>query len=251
MAKMWAGRTDGTTEKIADDFNSSIHFDCRMYRQDITGSMAHAAMLAAQNIISQTDADQLIAGLEEILQDLDSGKLHLYQVATLVPMGGVVYDFQLLDVLSAAGATLDTEDLYDGAQSERLLAAAQTAMPSGYMTTPIADGKARFENLDAGLYLVWQDKAGACEGYDPIHPFLISVPRLQDGAYTMHVVADPKVPLHTEPTPPPPPPPPPPPDIPQTGQMNWPIPVMAVAGTVLLVVGCILLAGRKRAGHEE
>ena len=75
MAKMWAGRTDGTTEKIADDFNSSIHFDCRMYRQDITGSMAHAAMLAAQNIISQADADALIAGLEGILQDLDSGTL--------------------------------------------------------------------------------------------------------------------------------------------------------------------------------
>ena len=51
MAKMWAGRTDGATEQIADDFNSSIHFDSRMYRQDITGSMAHAAMLAAKNII--------------------------------------------------------------------------------------------------------------------------------------------------------------------------------------------------------
>ena len=75
MAKMWAGRTDGTTEKIADDFNSSIHFDCRMYRQDITGSMAHAAMLAAQSIITQADADQLIAGLESILQDLDNGVL--------------------------------------------------------------------------------------------------------------------------------------------------------------------------------
>ncbi len=75
MAKMWAGRTDGVTEKIADDFNSSIHFDCRMYSQDITGSMAHAAMLAAKNIISQDDADQLIAGLEEILADLNSGKL--------------------------------------------------------------------------------------------------------------------------------------------------------------------------------
>ena len=47
MAKMWAGRTDGVTEKIADDFNSSIQFDSRMYRQDITGSMTHAAMLAA------------------------------------------------------------------------------------------------------------------------------------------------------------------------------------------------------------
>ena len=75
MAKMWAGRTDGTTEQIADDFNSSIHFDSRMYRQDITGSMIHAAMLAKQGIISQSDADTLIAGLEEILQELDSGTL--------------------------------------------------------------------------------------------------------------------------------------------------------------------------------
>ena len=75
MAKMWAGRTDGTTEKIADDFNSSIHFDSRMYRQDITGSMAHAGMLAARGIIAQADADQLIAGLEQILQDIESGKL--------------------------------------------------------------------------------------------------------------------------------------------------------------------------------
>ena len=75
MAKMWAGRTDGTTEKIADDFNSSIHFDCRMYRQDITGSMAHAAMLAGKGIISQADADALIDGLEQILKDLESGAL--------------------------------------------------------------------------------------------------------------------------------------------------------------------------------
>ena len=75
MAKMWAGRTDGVTEKIADDFNSSIHFDSRMYRQDITGSMAHAAMLAAKSIISQQEADTLIAGLEQILSDLESGSL--------------------------------------------------------------------------------------------------------------------------------------------------------------------------------
>ena len=75
MAKMWAGRTDGTTEKIADDFNSSIRFDSRMYRQDITGSMAHASMLALKGIISQADADCLIEGLEGILQDLDSGAL--------------------------------------------------------------------------------------------------------------------------------------------------------------------------------
>ena len=75
MAKMWAGRTDGQVEKIADDFNSSIRFDQRMYKQDITGSMAHAAMLASKGIITDDDADKLIAGLEDILSDIESGKL--------------------------------------------------------------------------------------------------------------------------------------------------------------------------------
>ena len=75
MSKMWAGRTSGATDSIADDFNSSIRFDCRMYRQDITGSMAHAAMLGAQGIIAQREAEQLIDGLQGILEDLDSGAL--------------------------------------------------------------------------------------------------------------------------------------------------------------------------------
>ncbi len=72
---MWAGRTSGITDSIADDFNSSIHFDCKMYRQDIKGSMAHALMLGAQGIIEKSEADTLIAGLEGILSDLDSGAL--------------------------------------------------------------------------------------------------------------------------------------------------------------------------------
>ena len=75
MAKMWAGRTDGQTDRLADDFNSSIGFDCRMYRQDITGSMAHAAMLSATGILPKADADTLIDGLQTILDDLGSGKL--------------------------------------------------------------------------------------------------------------------------------------------------------------------------------
>ncbi len=75
MAKMWAGRTDGVTSQIADDFNSSISFDSRMAKQDITGSMAHAAMLGAQGIITETEAAQLIDGLQAILDDLTSGAL--------------------------------------------------------------------------------------------------------------------------------------------------------------------------------
>ena len=75
MAKMWAGRTSGVTDSIADDFNSSIRFDCKMYKQDITGSMAHAAMLGAKNIISKKEAENLIDGLQGILDDLESGAL--------------------------------------------------------------------------------------------------------------------------------------------------------------------------------
>ena len=75
MAKMWAGRTSGVTDSIADDFNSSIRFDCKMYKQDITGSMAHAAMLGAKGIIAETETDTLIDGLQGILNDLESGEL--------------------------------------------------------------------------------------------------------------------------------------------------------------------------------
>ena len=75
MAKLWAGRTAGMTDKIADGFNSSIHFDCKMYQQDIEGSMAHAAMLGAKGILSADEAQALIDGLDEILNDLQSGAL--------------------------------------------------------------------------------------------------------------------------------------------------------------------------------
>ena len=83
---MWTGRTDGVTDKIADDFNSSIKFDSRMYKQDILGSMAHATMLGAKNIISKNDADILIEGLDGILKDIESGKLAIDYTAEDIHM---------------------------------------------------------------------------------------------------------------------------------------------------------------------
>ena len=77
MPKLWAGRTSGVTDSVADDFNSSIRFDCKMYKQDITGSMAHAAMLGAKGIISRQESEQLIDGLQGILDDLESGALEI------------------------------------------------------------------------------------------------------------------------------------------------------------------------------
>ena len=77
MNKLWAGRSEAETSALADAFNSSIAVDGRMYQQDITGSMAHAAMLAKCGILTQADADQIIGGLAGILADLQSGALQL------------------------------------------------------------------------------------------------------------------------------------------------------------------------------
>ncbi len=75
MDKMWAGRFQKALDKEADDFNSSLHFDCKMFRQDIQGSIAHATMLAKQGIITQTDCEEIIDGLSGILDDISEGKL--------------------------------------------------------------------------------------------------------------------------------------------------------------------------------
>lgn len=75
MEKMWAGRFAKKLDSKADDFNSSIRFDCKMYRQDILGSVAHAEMLAKQNIISASDSESIINGLMEILEEIECGKL--------------------------------------------------------------------------------------------------------------------------------------------------------------------------------
>ncbi|MBQ3221776.1 MAG: argininosuccinate lyase [Clostridia bacterium] len=75
MEKMWAGRFAKALDKKADDFNSSLRFDYRMYAQDIKGSMMHAEMLARQGILPESDKDAIIDGLAGILADIESGKL--------------------------------------------------------------------------------------------------------------------------------------------------------------------------------
>ena len=77
MAKLWQGVTEGVTSKVADDFNSSISFDSRMFREDISGSVAHAKMLAKCGIISEDEKNEIIAGLFGILEDLESGTLRI------------------------------------------------------------------------------------------------------------------------------------------------------------------------------
>ncbi|MGN1073776.1 MAG: argininosuccinate lyase [Eubacteriales bacterium] len=73
--KLWGGRFSQETDKTANDFQASIGFDQRLYREDIEGSLAHAAMLARQGIISPEDERQIRDGLNSILADIEAGKL--------------------------------------------------------------------------------------------------------------------------------------------------------------------------------
>ena len=74
-SKMWAGRSSKEVDSRVNDFNSSIKFDSRMYRQDIKGSMAHAEMLGDCGIIEKSESEKIIEGLKGILADIDDGKL--------------------------------------------------------------------------------------------------------------------------------------------------------------------------------
>ena len=73
--KLWGGRFSGQTNEAAGAFHSSIPFDQRLYKYDITGSIAHAEMLGRQDIIPQLDADAIVPALKDILAEIESGKL--------------------------------------------------------------------------------------------------------------------------------------------------------------------------------
>ncbi len=73
--KLWAGRFSKEVDKKTNDFNSSISFDSRMYKEDIDGSIAHATMLAAQSIISCEDLEKIVTGLNRIKSEIESGEL--------------------------------------------------------------------------------------------------------------------------------------------------------------------------------
>ena len=105
MGKMWAGRFQKEADSKVNDFNSSISFDGRMYKQDIFGSIAHATMLGKQGIIPKEDADKIIEGLNGILADLTSGALQFDMEAEDIHM---FVEAELTTRIGDAGKRLHT-----------------------------------------------------------------------------------------------------------------------------------------------
>ena len=74
MAQLWGGRFTKETDQLVYNFNASISFDQKFYKEDMEGSMAHVKMLAAVGILTEDERDQILEGLQGILSDVESGK---------------------------------------------------------------------------------------------------------------------------------------------------------------------------------
>ena len=103
--KLWGGRFEKKTDGLVDDFHSSITFDQRLYRQDITGSIAHATMLGEQGIIPKEDADAIVEGLLGILADIEAGKVRFEIDAEDIHMN---VEKLLIERIGEAGKRLHT-----------------------------------------------------------------------------------------------------------------------------------------------
>ena len=103
--KMWAGRAEKSTSAAADDFNSSIRFDQRMFREDVEGSIHHATMLASRGIITESERDAIIDGLIGIREDIESGALPVDMAAEDIHM---FIEATLTERIGEAGKRLHT-----------------------------------------------------------------------------------------------------------------------------------------------
>ena len=105
MKKLWGGRFSKNTDELVEDFHSSISFDKRLYYWDIKGSIAHARMLGKQGIITQEEAQKIIRGLEEILKDIEAGKVEFDVSAEDIHMN---IEVLLTQKIGAVGKKLHT-----------------------------------------------------------------------------------------------------------------------------------------------
>lgn len=180
------------------------------------------------------------------------GEVTLYRVGEMYLSDGA-YGFRYVDDFVGCSCTL-TGNLFSEQLAYQIWSYAVDHHIQGVNGTADRQGKIRFENLPVGLYLLCQTEQQALDGYLPMKPFLISIPygSLETGL-SYHVIADPKLEIDTDTTPPPNPPPPPGPppkpptpppkppkpgiEIPDTGQNNWPVPVLAMIGLLVFALG--------------
>lgn len=213
----------------------------------LTLLLAAAMPVFAHEVPDPEQPGSITFALEWEGEPLDSGSLTIYRVGDIAQDDGN-YSFTPVEALQNADISLEQPN--DPALAQRLAELARELALEG-VTVPITDGKAVFDQVLPGLYVVCQDAETASDGFAPLAPFTISLPQWVDEGYVYEISARPKVGLEaapTEPSEPTEPTEPDDPDLPYTGQLEWPIPVMAVCGLALFMMGWFLCF-RKRDSH--
>lgn len=172
------------------------------------------------------------------------GKLTLYRVGDAKEDDGNL-SFQLTEDFEGSKASL--QDVTSASLAKTLAEYASKQKLAGKTVEIDKNGTVKFDDLRVGLYLLVQNTAAS--GYNKVNPFLVTIPMTQNGKYVYDVDARPKVDV-TKPKPDTPNtstsnPPTKTPGLPKTGQLNWPIPIMVIAGLCLFSIGWILRFGNR------
>lgn len=203
--------------------------------------------------IDTSRTGSISASMTDKGRPVSGGSLTIYRVAEVKAIPGG-YGFQLVEPYTESGVSL--EDIASAGTAEALAEYTRRNRIEGTTQRISRDGTVTFDDLPLGLYLVVQHEPAP--GYFPLNPFLVSLPGHEDGQYIYDVNATPKLELDKAPKPPKEPTEPeetepeqPDDDkLPQTGLVNWPVPVMAVGGIFLILLGTHLCApGKKK--HDE
>ncbi len=206
-------------------------------------SLSLCTAASAHDVPDLDRTGEISVTMKEDGKTVPGGSLTLYRVGEVVENDGD-YAFALVEELDNTGIVLN--DLQSASLAEKLAEEVKDSKFTGATQTIDGNGKAVFEDLELGLYLAVQNKAAS--GYEKADPFLITLPMYDGEAYQYEVDASPKVQLEQAKDSP---------DddddndndttggkrddrLPQTGQLNWPVPVLAMAGLVLLILGVAL-----------
>lgn len=219
--------------------------------------------VCAHEAVDQNRTGSVTVTMKYNENPVPGGTLTLYRAGEIREDDGN-YSFVLTEEFAKSGVSLKLEDMDDSDLADMALSLASYAAEKGLLGKNVtigSDGTATAKGLKLGLYLIVQSQAAP--GYNTVSPFLISVPMKEGGAYVYEVDATPKMSTLTPDSPddddtPPDSDTPPNPDtpgpgtpaqpaLPQTGQLNWPVPVMAALGLCLFLTGWLLRYGKKGA----
>lgn len=198
--------------------------------------------VSAYEPLDETAKGSIIVEMIYDGQPVTGGTLEAYRVGQIQQENGDTFFVKTGPMAAFPG---DFSDVSAPKLAEDIAAYVQEHCVEHCAISHNRNGTAVFSNLELGLYLIVQTEAS--DGFEPLKPFLVSVPMHEDGHYVYQVNADGKFQLHQEPQPTTPTKPADP-TLPNTGQLKWPIPVLVLLGLILFSAGWILRFGKK---HDD